>query len=45
LRALTTRNPHVRYAVVGRDFLRRFLQRLLPKRVVDRIIAKNLGLQ
>jgi NAD(P)-dependent dehydrogenase (short-subunit alcohol dehydrogenase family) len=41
--ALTTRNPRVRYAVVGRDFLRRFIQRLLPKRVVDRIIAKNLG--
>jgi NAD(P)-dependent dehydrogenase (short-subunit alcohol dehydrogenase family) len=43
--ALTTRNPRVRYAVVGRDFLRRFIQRLLPKRVVDRIIAKNLGFQ
>lgn len=41
--ALTTRSPRVRYAVVGRDFLRRFIQRLLPKRVVDRIIAKNLG--
>jgi len=43
--ALTTRSPRVRYAVVGRDFLRRFLQRLLPKRFVDRIIAKNLGFQ
>jgi NAD(P)-dependent dehydrogenase (short-subunit alcohol dehydrogenase family) len=43
LQALTTRNPRVRYAVVGRDFLRRLVQRLLPKRVVDRIIAKNLG--
>jgi NAD(P)-dependent dehydrogenase (short-subunit alcohol dehydrogenase family) len=43
--ALTARNPQVRYAVVGKDFLRRFIQRLLPKRVVDRIIAKNLGLQ
>jgi NAD(P)-dependent dehydrogenase (short-subunit alcohol dehydrogenase family) len=43
LHALTTRNPRVRYAVVGRDFLRRLVQRLLPKRVVDRIIAKNLG--
>ena len=40
---LTTRNPRVRYAVVGRDFLRRLIQRLLPKRVVDRIIARNLG--
>ena len=43
LHALTTRSPRVRYAVVGRDFLRRLVQRLLPKRVVDRIIAKNLG--
>ena len=43
LHALTTRNPRVRYAVVGRDFLRRLVQRLLPRRVVDRIIAKNLG--
>jgi NAD(P)-dependent dehydrogenase (short-subunit alcohol dehydrogenase family) len=41
--ALTSRNPRVRYAVVGGDFLRRFLQRLLPKRVIDRIVAKNLG--
>jgi NAD(P)-dependent dehydrogenase (short-subunit alcohol dehydrogenase family) len=43
LQALTSRNPRVRYAVVGRDFLRRLIQRLLPKRVVDRLIAKNLG--
>jgi NAD(P)-dependent dehydrogenase (short-subunit alcohol dehydrogenase family) len=41
--ALTTRNPRVRYAVVGGDFLRRFIQRLLPKRIIDRIVAKNLG--
>jgi NAD(P)-dependent dehydrogenase (short-subunit alcohol dehydrogenase family) len=41
--ALTSRNPRVRYAVVGGGFLRRFLQRFLPKRVVDRIVAKNLG--
>jgi NAD(P)-dependent dehydrogenase (short-subunit alcohol dehydrogenase family) len=41
--ALTTRNPRVRYAVLGRDFLRRFIQRLLPKRVVDRIVARGLG--
>lgn len=41
--ALTTRHPRVRYAVVGRDFLRRFVQRLLPKRVVDRILARALG--
>ena len=41
--ALTAPNPRVRYAVVGRDFLRRLIQRLLPKRIVDRIIARNLG--
>jgi NAD(P)-dependent dehydrogenase (short-subunit alcohol dehydrogenase family) len=41
--ALTTHNPRVRYAVVGGDFLRRFIQRLLPTRVIDRIVARNLG--
>lgn len=45
LQALTSRNPRVRYAVLGRDFFRRFIQRLLPKRFIDRIIAKNLGFQ
>ena len=45
LQALTLPNPRVRYAVVGRDSLQRFLQRLLPKRVVDRIIARALGLE
>jgi NAD(P)-dependent dehydrogenase (short-subunit alcohol dehydrogenase family) len=44
-KALTIPRPRVRYAVVGKDFLRRFMQRLLPKRVVDLIIAKNLGFQ
>jgi NAD(P)-dependent dehydrogenase (short-subunit alcohol dehydrogenase family) len=43
--ALTTRNPRVRYAVLGRDFLRRFIQRLLPKRVIDQVIARSLGLK
>jgi NAD(P)-dependent dehydrogenase (short-subunit alcohol dehydrogenase family) len=43
--ALTTPNPRVRYAVVGRDVLRRLLQRLLPKRVVDRIVARSLGIK
>lgn len=43
--ALTARNPRVRYAVIGRGSLRRFIQRLLPKRLVDRIIAKALGFQ
>jgi NAD(P)-dependent dehydrogenase (short-subunit alcohol dehydrogenase family) len=41
--ALTTRNPRVRYAVVGRDFLRRLMQQLLPKRLIDRVVAKALG--
>lgn len=44
--ALTTRNPRVRYAVMEGNFLRRlrrFIQGLLPKRVIDRIYAKGLG--
>jgi NAD(P)-dependent dehydrogenase (short-subunit alcohol dehydrogenase family) len=41
--ALTSPHPRVRYAVVGRGFLRRFIQGLLPKRLIDRIVAKNLG--
>lgn len=41
--ALTTPHPRVRYAVVGRDFFRRLMQRLLPKRMVDRIVARALG--
>jgi NAD(P)-dependent dehydrogenase (short-subunit alcohol dehydrogenase family) len=41
--ALTRRNPRVRYAVVGRDFLRRLMQQLLPKRLIDRIVARALG--
>jgi NAD(P)-dependent dehydrogenase (short-subunit alcohol dehydrogenase family) len=43
LHALTARSPRVRYAVIGRDFLRRFMQRILPKRWVDRIVANALG--
>jgi NAD(P)-dependent dehydrogenase (short-subunit alcohol dehydrogenase family) len=42
-KALTTPNPRVRYAVVGRDFLRRLMQQLLPKRLIDRIVARALG--
>lgn len=42
-KALTTPHPRVRYAVVGRDFFRRLFQRLMPRRLVDRIIARNLG--
>jgi NAD(P)-dependent dehydrogenase (short-subunit alcohol dehydrogenase family) len=41
--ALATKNPSVRYAVVGRDFLRRFIQQFLPKRLIDRIVARALG--
>jgi len=43
---LTTRNPRVRYAVIEEDFLprlRRFIQELLPKRLIDRFYAKGLG--
>src|SRR5215207_479869 len=43
LRALTTPKPHVRYAVVPGNPIRQFIQGLLPKRVIDRIIARNLG--
>ena len=41
--ALTTPKPRVRYAVTRDTSLRRIIQMLLPKRVLDRIIAKNLG--
>jgi NAD(P)-dependent dehydrogenase (short-subunit alcohol dehydrogenase family) len=43
LHALTTPKPHVRYAVIPGNPIRQFIQRLLPKRVIDRIIARNLG--
>ena len=41
--ALTTPKPRVRYAVIPGSSFRRIIQMLLPSRVVDRIIAKNLG--
>jgi len=41
--ALTTPRPRVRYAVVPGSSLRRIIQMLLPKRIVDKIIARNLG--
>ena len=41
--ALTTPKPRVRYAVIPGNPLRNFIQSLLPKRMVDNIIAKNLG--
>jgi NAD(P)-dependent dehydrogenase (short-subunit alcohol dehydrogenase family) len=41
--ALTTPRPRVRYAVIPGNALSRVIQMLLPKRMVDRIIARNLG--
>ena len=43
LQALTMPRPRVRYAVVPGSAFNRLLQQILPKRVVDNIIAKNLG--
>lgn len=43
--ALTARRPNTRYAVVGRGALQRFVQQLLPKRLIDNIVAKALGLK
>lgn len=43
LTALTTANPKVRYAVVPGNPIENFIQGLLPKRMMDGIIAKNLG--
>ena len=43
LHALTTPKPRVRYSVIPGSSFRRIIQMLLPKRMVDRIIAKNLG--
>jgi NAD(P)-dependent dehydrogenase (short-subunit alcohol dehydrogenase family) len=42
-RALTARRPRVRYTVAP-DPVMTFLMRALPRRVVDRMIAKRLGL-
>lgn len=43
LRALTSPNPRVRYAVLRGNLLTQWIQRLLPKRVLDKFIARNLG--
>lgn len=45
LKALTTSKPRVRYAVARRSFINRLILSLLPKRVIDRWIARNLGLK
>jgi NAD(P)-dependent dehydrogenase (short-subunit alcohol dehydrogenase family) len=39
--ALTAAKPNVRYAVVGKKFQDWFLPRLLPKRMVDRLIGRQ----
>jgi NAD(P)-dependent dehydrogenase (short-subunit alcohol dehydrogenase family) len=41
--ALTARNPRVRYQIAP-DPMRHLMTAILPKRMVDRIIAKRLGL-
>jgi NAD(P)-dependent dehydrogenase (short-subunit alcohol dehydrogenase family) len=43
LHVLTTAKPKVRYAIVPKRFVNWTLPRLLPKRVLDNIIAKRLG--
>ncbi len=42
LEALTASKPRVRYAVVPGNPIRNFIQSQLPKRTVDKIIARNL---
>lgn len=42
--ALTDRRPKVRYAVVPGRFKNWTVPRLLPKRVLDRLIGKQVGL-
>ena len=42
--ALTARKPKVRYAVVPERFKNWTMPRLLPKRVLDRLMAKQIGL-
>jgi NAD(P)-dependent dehydrogenase (short-subunit alcohol dehydrogenase family) len=43
LHALTAERPRIRYSVISINSFRRIIQLLLPKRVVDNMIAKNLG--
>lgn len=42
--ALTTSKPKVRYAVVPQRFKNWTMPRLLPRRVLDRLLGKQLGL-
>ncbi len=43
LHTLTAPKPRVRYAVAPGNFLLRTMQDLLPKRLIDRFIARGLG--
>ncbi|HEX5839454.1 MAG TPA: SDR family NAD(P)-dependent oxidoreductase [Anaerolineales bacterium] len=43
LQALTTARPRVRYAVIQVNSLRRFLQLFMPRRMMDRVLARYLG--
>lgn len=42
-KALTVPNPRVRYAVVPNPLFNWTIPRILPKRILDRAFAKNLG--
>ncbi|KAB7742874.1 SDR family NAD(P)-dependent oxidoreductase [Parvibaculum sedimenti] len=44
LKALTVKNPKVRYAVVRQRLQNWTIPQLLPKRFVDRLIGRNVGL-
>jgi NAD(P)-dependent dehydrogenase (short-subunit alcohol dehydrogenase family) len=41
--ALTTSRPRVRYAVMRGHFINQLIQSLLPRRLIDRFIARSLG--
>lgn len=41
--ALTTPKPRVRYTIAPGNPISRYIQMLLPKRLIDRWVAKNLG--
>jgi len=45
LQALIVSKPRVRYIVDPENFMIQIIQGLMPRRVLDRIIAKNLGLK
>jgi hypothetical protein len=43
--ALTTQRPRVRYSAVQRPLVNWYLPRLLPRRIADALIGRNLQLQ